>query len=153
MANTYTQIHLHVIFATKFRKAAISPQWEKRLYEYLIAIFHNHGHRVLAINGMPDHIHILFGMRPIQSLSDLIKNVKSSSSKWINENRLSSFHFEWQEGFSAFSYSKSQLPKVIQYIENQKNHHLKTPFTEEYTKILNDLGVEYDPKYIFKKPQ
>jgi putative transposase len=153
MANTFTQIHLHVIFATKNRNALIDNSWEKRLYEYLIAIIQNQGHKVLAINGMPDHLHLLIGFRPNQALSELIKKVKSSSSKWVNENRLSNYHFAWQEGFSAFSYSKSQLPKVIRYIENQKVHHQKTAFLEEYRKILTLLEIEFDRKYIFQEPK
>ncbi|MDF2157648.1 IS200/IS605 family transposase [Algoriphagus sp. CAU 1675] len=150
MANTFTQIHIQVVFATQFRKAQISPLWESRLYEYIIGIFNFYGHRVLSINGMPDHIHILFGFNPDQSLSDLIQKVKASSSKWINEEKLSPSKFSWQAGFGAFSYTKSDVPKVIQYIQNQKEHHQKKTFLEEYKKILKDLEIEFDPRYIFK---
>ncbi|GAB3221027.1 IS200/IS605 family transposase [Algoriphagus aestuariicola] len=150
MANTFTQIHIHVVFATKFRNAQINAQWESRLYDYIISIFSHYNHKVLAIGGMPDHIHILFGQRPDQSLSELIQKVKASSSKWINETGLTSSKFSWQEGFGAFSYTKSDLPKVVEYILNQKNHHQKRPFLEEYKKILSDQGIEFDSKYIFK---
>ena len=102
---------------------------------------------------MPDHIHILLGLRPEQSISELVQKVKASSSKWINEQSLTKVKFFWQEGFGAFSYTKSDLPKVIKYIENQKKHHKKTTFLEEYNKVLKDLEVDFDPKYLFHEPQ
>ncbi|WP_343849235.1 IS200/IS605 family transposase [Algoriphagus jejuensis] len=153
MANTYTQIHIQAVVATKFRKAQIDPIWEKRLYEYLIGIFHACQHKVLAINGMPDHLHVLFGFRPTQSLSDLMQQVKASSSKWINEERLTPFKFAWQEGYGAFSYTKSDVPKVIRYIENQKVHHERKPFLPEYRRMLENLEVDFETKYIFKEPE
>lgn len=107
MPNTYTQIHIHVIFAIQNRLSLISKSWEKRLYQYITGIIQNHGHKLLSINGMPDHIHILFGMRPSQSLSDLMRDVKGDSSLWINENKFVAGKFSWQEGYGAFSYSKS----------------------------------------------
>lgn len=150
MPNTYTQIHIHVVFVVQNRASLISEQWKSRLYKYIIAIIQNNGHKVLSINGMPDHIHILFGIRPTQSLSDLMKKVKGESSKWINENKLCVGKFCWQEGYGGFSYSKSQLPAVINYIQKQEEHHKRKTFIEEYTKILQDFDVEYDEKYIFK---
>lgn len=153
MANTYTEIHIQVVFATQFRDASISPKWESRLYEYIIAIIQNNKHKVLTINGMPDHIHILIGLRPDEGLSELIQKVKASSSKWINDEKLTTRKFSWQQGFSAFSYTKSHIPKVIQYIQNQKNHHSKTSFIEEYLEILKGFKIEFDPKYIFKLPE
>lgn len=153
MANTYTQIHIHLVFVTKFRNASIAKSWEKRFFEYIVAIIQNNNHKVLAINGMPDHIHILLGLRPEQPISELVQKVKASSSKWINEQGLTKVKFFWQEGFGAFSYTKSDLPRVIKYIENQKKHHKKTTFLEEYNKVLKDLEVDFDPKYIFHEPQ
>ena len=153
MANTFTQIHLQVIIAVKFRMGLISSDWESRLFDYLIAIIHNHGHKVLAINGMPDHVHILFGFRPNQSLSKLIQLLKASSSKWINEEKLTKYKFAWQEGYGAFSYTKSDVPKVVKYIIQQKEHHRKSSFLEEYRKILDNLEFEYNPVYIFKEPE
>jgi putative transposase len=150
MANTYTQIHIHTIFAVQNRISIISKNWEKRLYQYITGIIQNQGHKLLSINGMPDHIHILFGFRPNQSLSDLMRDVKGDSSLWINENKLVKGRFSWQEGYGAFSYSKSQISAVARYIENQESHHRKKTFIEEYTKILYDFDVEYDEKYIFK---
>ena len=113
MANTYTQIHIHFVFAVKFRNGIIqSKEWKDSLYKYITGIIQkNNGHKLLSINGMPDHIHILIGIRPSQSVSDLMKDVKQGSSLWINENKLAKCHFEWQEGYGAFSYSKSQIPK------------------------------------------
>jgi putative transposase len=150
MANTYSEIHIHFVFATQFKNALISESWEKRLYEYMIAIIHNHGHKVLAINGMPDHVHVLVGHRPEQGISDLVRIVKSTSSKWINEEELARSKFAWKAGFGAFSYSKSDLPKVINYIKNQKEHHKKFSFKEEYLKILKGFEVDFKPQYIFK---
>ncbi|ASB49112.1 IS200/IS605 family transposase [Alkalitalea saponilacus] len=150
MPNTYTQIHIHAVFAVKNRLSLISKLWEQRLYQYITGIIQNHGHKMLSINGMPDHVHILFGMRPIQSLSDLMRDVKGDSSLWINESKFVAGKFSWQDGYGAFSYSKSQIPAVASYIENQKTHHQKKSFMEEYTKILKDFEIEYDEKYIFK---
>ncbi|MCE7058014.1 IS200/IS605 family transposase [Algoriphagus sp. AGSA1] len=149
MPNTYTQIHIHLIFAVKFRKSQIQPSWKERLHQYLTGMIQANKHKVLQIESMPDHIHILFGMRPDQSLSSLIQNVKTESSKWINANKLSSSKFHWQDGFGAFSYSKSQLPQVIRYIQNQEEHHSKKTFNEEYKSILDAFDLEWDEKYIF----
>lgn len=153
MANTFTQIHLQVVIAVIYRMGLISPDWESRLFDYLIAIIQNHGHKVLAINGMSDHVHILFGFRPNQSLSELMQLLKASSSKWINEEKLTKYKFAWQEGYGAFSYTKSDVPKVVKYIIQQKEHHRKSSFLEEYRKILDNLEIEYNPVYIFKEPE
>ena len=150
MPNTYTQIHIHVVFAVQNRISLIQKEWQDRLYQYIIAIIQNHGHKVLSIGGTSNHIHILFGFRPVQSISDLMQNVKRNSSEWINKENLVTGRFSWQEGYGAFSYSKSQIPQVIRYIENQEQHHGKQTFLEEYKKILNDFGLEYDEKYIFR---
>ena len=151
MANTYTQIHIHFVFAVKFRDGIIQSKWKEDLYKYMSGIIQNNHHKLLAINGMPDHIHILIGLRPAQSISDLMKEVKQSSSKWINQNKLSNGHFEWQEGYGAFSYSKSQIGQVINYIQNQELHHEKKTFTQEYRDFLRKFEVEYDEKFIFKE--
>jgi len=150
MANTYTQIHIQTVFAVQNRQSLIRDEWKDDLYKYITAIIQNNDHKLLQINGMPDHIHILFGLRPVQSLSDLMKQVKQDSSKWINQNRLASGKFSWQEGYGAFSYSKSQLPRVIKYIQNQEEHHRKHSFREEYLALLDTHGVDYDERYIFK---
>ncbi|KIA83986.1 IS200/IS605 family transposase [Flavobacterium sp. AED] len=151
MANTYTQIHLHFVFAVKFRNGIIRSEWKDSLYKYTAGIIQNNNHKLLAINGMPDHIHILIGLRPSQSISDLMKDVKQSSSKWINENKLVNGHFEWQEGYGAFSHSKSQINKVINYIQNQELHHKKLTFIEEYLDFLKKFEVDYDERFIFNE--
>lgn len=151
MANTYTQIHIHFVFAVKFRNGIIQSNWKDSLYKYITGIVQNNKHKLIAINGMPDHIHILVGLRPSQSISDLMKDVKQGSSLWINENKLAKCHFEWQEGYGAFSYSKSQLTNVINYIENQELHHKIKTFREEYLEILEKFEVDFDGKFIFKE--
>ena len=153
MANSYTQIHLQVIFAVKKRTGLIQKEWKDELYKYITGIVQAQEHKLLAINGMPDHLHIFFGMRPIQSLSDLMQNIKQDSSKWVNQKKFIKEKFEWQEGYGAFSYSKSQVSRVISYIQNQESHHRKITFLDEYKKFLENFGVDYDERYIFKAPE
>jgi len=153
MANTYTQIHIHAVFAVQNRYSLIQKQWQEELYKYITGIIINNGHKLLQIGGMPDHVHILFGMRPTQSLSDLLKDIKRSSSKWVNENRLVKGKFSWQEGFGAFSYGKSQIKNVIHYIQTQEEHHTKKTFAEEYVEFLKIFNIEFDEKYILKNPE
>lgn len=152
MANTYTQIHVHAVFAVQSKLGLIQKEWQSELYKYITGIIQMQQHRLLAINGMPDHVHILFGLRPVQSLSDLMQDVKASSSKWINERKFVNGRFEWQQGYGAFSYSKSQLPDVIAYIGNQEIHHKKKTFLEEYKEFLEKFEVPYDERYLFKIP-
>jgi putative transposase len=150
MANTYTQIHIQVVFAVRNRQGLIQSHWKDELYKYITSIIKNHQHKVLQINGMPDHIHILIGMRPSQSLSDLMKQVKQDSSKWINTKGFINGKFSWQSGYGAFSYSKIELPRVIKYIQNQEGHHKMMTFQEEYVKLLKMHQVEFEEQYIFK---
>ena len=150
MANTYTQIHVHAVFAVQFRKAVIAPEWKVELYKYMVGIIQHYEHKVLAINGMPDHIHILFGMRPTQSLSDLMQDIKGDSSKWINQRGFVKNKFSWQGGYGAFSYSKSQIYTVINYIRNQEEHHRRKSFLKEYRELLEKFQIPYDDRYIFK---
>lgn len=130
----------------------IDPVWKEDLYKYMTGIIQNHGHKVIIINGMPDHIHCLIGLRPVQSLSELVKVLKKDSSKWINDNRLTTYRFRWQEGFGAFSYSKSHLKRVIKYIQNQEEHHRRASFTDEYLRLLEKNEVKYDDRFVFKEP-
>ena len=150
MANTYTQIHIQAVFAVQNRDCVIDKEWKHELYKYISGILTNNTHKVLAINGMPDHIHIFFGMRPIQSLSDLMQDIKADSSRWINEKKFIKGKFSWQEGYGAFSYGKSQIPQVIEYIQRQEEHHKKKTFSEEYKDFLEKFDVKYDERYIFK---
>ena len=153
MANTYTQIHLQFIFAVKYREGLINSAWKDQLYKYITGIVQNHKHKLLSINGMPDHVHLLIGMRPTQSVSELMQQVKGDSSKWINEKKYVKGKFEWQEGYGAFSYGKSQVPNVISYIQNQEEHHRKKTFVEEYIEFLKKFEIEYDERYILKMPE
>ncbi len=153
MANTYTQIHIHAIFGVQNRISLIREKWKVDLYKYITSIIQDYDHKLLIINGTSDHLHILFGMRPTQSLSDLMKEVKEYSSKWVNNNRLVYGKFNWQAGFGAFSYTKNQVSDVITYIKNQQQHHRKKLFSEEYKELLEEFGVSYDERYIFKEPE
>ena len=152
MANTYTQLHIQFVFAVKYRAALIDANWKKRLHQYLTGIFQSNDHKMLQINSMPDHVHIFLGMRPHQSISSLIQNVKAESSKWIKGQDLCRSPFAWQEGYGAFSYSKSHVPDVIRYIQNQEAHHKKEMFLDEYKRLLKAFEVKYDERYIFKEP-
>jgi putative transposase len=151
MPNTYTQLHIQFVFAVKYRKAQITKEWKERLYQYMTSIFQNHKHKMLQINSMPDHIHAFIGMRPHQSISDLMQIVKSETTKWINDEKITKFPFAWQEGYGAFSYAKSQVDHVIRYIQNQEEHHKKENFLDEYRKILTAFDIEWDEKYIFNE--
>ncbi|SDH21836.1 REP element-mobilizing transposase RayT [Pedobacter terrae] len=153
MPNTYTQLHIQFVFAVKFRAALIKADWKERLLKYITGIFQANNHKMIQINCMPDHIHIFIGMRPHQSISSLIQNVKTESSKWINGQGFCSGKFAWQEGYGAFSYSKSHIQQVIQYIQNQEQHHKKKTFLEEYSNFLKMFEIEYEEKYIFKEPE
>jgi REP element-mobilizing transposase RayT len=150
MANTYTQIHIHTVFSVQNRHCIISNSWKNELYKYITGIIKNNKHKPLAINGMPDHIHILFGLRPAQSISDLLQDIKGNSSKWINEKKFIKGKFSWQEGYGAFSYRKSDISQIINYIRNQQEHHRKKSFTEEYLELLKEFNIDYDERYIFK---
>ncbi|MDP2088502.1 MAG: IS200/IS605 family transposase [Flavobacteriaceae bacterium] len=152
MGNTYTQIHIQFIFAVKFRAGLLNSEWKEELYQYISGIIKSNNHKLLAINGMPDHIHIFVGMRPTQSVSELMQVVKANSSKWINEKKFLKSKFEWQEGYGAFSYSKSHVNKVIDYIKSQETHHNSKSFKEEYLDFLKIFEIDYDERYIFKAP-
>jgi len=153
MANTYTQIYLHVVFAVEGRQSLITLEHNDELQKYITGIVTAQRHKLIAINNMPDHLHLLVGLRPDAMLSDLVRDVKAGSSKFINEKRWVMGRFSWQEGFGAFSYARSQLGAVIRYIQNQQKHHAKKSFRDEYLELLGKFGVEYDQKYIFKTDQ
>jgi REP element-mobilizing transposase RayT len=150
MANTYTQIYIHVVFAVEGRQNLILPQHNDELQKYITGIVSGRRQKLIAINNMPDHLHVLIGLRPDSSLSDLVRDVKACSSKFINEKHWLAGRFSWQEGFGAFSYSRSQLGAVIRYIENQQKHHARKSFREEYVELLEKFNVDYDRRSIFK---
>ncbi|MBN1651520.1 MAG: IS200/IS605 family transposase [Bacteroidales bacterium] len=150
MANTYTQIHIQAVFSVQNRSCLLRKAWKNELFKYISGIIQNNGHKVLAINGMPDHVHVFFGLRPKQSLSDLMQDIKGDSSKWINQKGFINGRFSWQEGFGGFSYSKSQVNQVIDYIRDQEMHHRRKSFKEEYLEFLEKFEVPYDERYVFK---
>jgi putative transposase len=149
MANTYTQIYLHLVFAVRFRKKQIQKEWKEELYKYICGIVNNKNEKIYAINGVSDHIHILLSIKPDCPLSDLVGIVKANSSKWINGKHYMNNEFKWQEGFGAFSVSSSDISRVIKYIDNQEIHHQKQSFKVEYHELLDEFNVEYDERYLF----
>jgi REP element-mobilizing transposase RayT len=149
MSSTFSQIYIQVVFAVKGRENMIHNSWEEELYKYISGIVKNKGQKMLAINGMPDHIHFLIGMNPICCLSDLVREIKKSSNEFINERKFLKQKFYWQEGYGAFSYSHSALDNVIKYINNQKTHHKKQSFRGEYHEFLNKFQIEYKEEYLF----
>lgn len=149
MGNTFSQLYIHCVFAVKYRAAVIQPEWEERLHKYITGTVQNNGHKMLAINSVPDHLHLFFGMSPNQSISKLMQLVKGDSSEFINDHHFTKAKFHWQDGYGAFSNSRSQIDSVVKYVLNQKEHHKKVTFREEYSKILTDYEIEYDEKYLF----
>ena len=149
MANTYTQIYLHIVFAVQGRQNLIKKGHKEELHKYITGIIQNQNQKLIAINSMPDHVHLLIGMRPNIALSDLVRDIKANSSKFINEKKWVQGKFNWQEGFGAFSYSHSQLNMVVNYIRNQERHHSTKTFKDEYLEILERFNVEYKNEYVF----
>ena len=150
MAGTFSQIYIQTVFAVKGRDSLINQRWEEDLYKYITGIVQNKGQKMLAINGISDHIHFLIGMKPSCCLSDLVREVKKSSNAFIKERKFTKFNFEWQEGYGAFSYSHSALDKVINYIMNQKEHHKKQTFQDEYMSFLKKFAIEFKDEYLFE---
>ncbi len=153
MANTYKQLHLQFIFAVKYRAALIQKAWKEELHKYITGIVQRNDQKMMQINSMPDHIHIFIGMDNLtQSISGLVQNVKTESSKWINGKGFCDRHFNWQDGYGAFSYSKSHEQNVIRYIQNQEAHHKKEGMRQEFIRFLKAFEIDYDERYIFHDP-
>ena len=150
MANTYSQLYTHLVFAVKGRQSLIQPDWKETLYKYIAGIISNQKQKLMIINGMPDHVHILIGIKPDKSISELVRDIKSHSSSFIREQGFVKGRFEWQEGFGAFSVSQSQVPKLILYIQNQELHHKKRSFQSEYLEFLKDYEIDFKPEYLFE---
>ena len=149
MADTYTQLYIHIIFAVKGRQSLIPKQHKDELHKYITGIINSKNQTVIRINSMPDHIHILVGITPDIAISNLVRDIKANSSKFINKQRWVAGRFEWQTGFAAFSYAHSQLNTVARYIKNQEEHHSRQTFREEYLAFLERFDVPYNPKYVF----
>jgi putative transposase len=150
MPGTFSQIYIQVVFAVRGRDSLIDLSWEEELYKYITGIVQNKEQKMLAINGMPDHIHFLIGLKPSCCLSELVREVKKSSNDFINDKKLCKHKFYWQEGYGAFSYSHSNLSNVITYIMNQKEHHQKKSFKEEYVDFLNKFEIAHKQEYLFE---
>lgn len=150
MANTYTQLSTHVVFAVKGRENILNAKLRPELFKYISGILSKNNQYSLAVNGYKDHVHIFFELTPSKSLSDIVRIVKTNSSKWINENRFIPGEFSWQEGYGGFAYSRSHRDAVIKYIINQEQHHQQNTFREEYLGILKSFEISYDEQYIFE---
>lgn len=142
MPNTYTQILIQFVFAVKYRESKINSELRIPLEKYIAGVIQQNNHKLLAIYCMPDHCHILVGLHPTQSISDLARDIKSNSSKWINENKLTRSRFKWQTGYGAFSYAKSQLDATVRYIRNQPDRYKRKTFQEEYLTFLKNFNIE-----------
>jgi len=150
MANTYSQIYIQIVFAVESRQSLIDTEHNDELQKYITGIVSAQRQKLIVINNMPDHVHLLIGQRPDSALSDLVGDIKSGSTNFINRRRWVRGRFNWQEGFGAFSYSRSQLDTVVRYIKNQQRHHRTRSFRDEYVQLLDKFSVPYDERYIFK---
>jgi len=150
MANTYTQAYFHLVFSPKNREALIDRHWKNELEMYITGIIQNHGHKLLAINSIPDHIHIFIGYNLNQLIPDLVEEIKTSSNSWIKQKKLSPFKFAWQRGYGAFTHSHSQIDAVVKYIGNQQEHHRKKSFREEYLEMLQKNNIKFCDEYLFE---
>lgn len=150
--NTYSQLYVQFVFAVKYRSGLIQIDWEEQLHKFITTIDQNQQNKLLSINSAYDHTHLLVGLKPNQSCSELMEQVKGKSSLFINEKKFTKNKFRWQEGFGAFSYSRSQIDDVIKYILHQKEHHHKMTFREEYMGLLKKFEINYDEKYVFHEP-
>jgi REP element-mobilizing transposase RayT len=150
MADVFSQLYIHIIFTPKYREALIRPEWEIKLHKYITGIVQQRGHKLLAIGGMPDHIHLFIGLKPSESISSLVREIKKSSNVYIKENQLSRFPFSWQNGYGVFSHSHSNKGRVCDYILNQKEHHRVKTFRQEYEQLIEEFGIEKGRKELFE---
>ncbi len=150
MPNTFIQIYIQIVFAVKGRENLISDKWKSELFSYMSGIVTEKGQKSIIINGVSDHVHLFIVLQSGISISDLVRDIKNNSSKFINEKKLVAGHFSWQQGYGAFSYSRSHIDNVYNYILNQEQHHQKKNFKEEYLEFLNKFEIEYDEKYLFE---
>ena len=149
MPDTYSQMYVQVVIVVKYRQALIQKPWKDELYKYITGIITNKGQKLLRINGVENHLHLLINIKPNIALSDLMRDIKANSSGWISVQKFCNHKFQWQEGFGAFTYSKSQLDNVIKYIDDQEEHHKKQSFKDEYISFLKKFDVDYKTEYLF----
>lgn len=150
MAGTFSQLYIQIVFAVKGRQNLIQKEWSEELYKYIAGIIKGKNQKPIIVNGMPDHIHIFIGLRPVMSIADLVRDIKSNSSNFINEKKWIRGKFSWQEGYGAFSYSHSHINNVYNYILNQEQKHKEKTFREEYLEFLKNFEIEHDEKYLFE---
>lgn len=149
MANTYTQLHIQLVFAVKGRESLIQKSWKDELYKYITGIVQNNNHKMLQINGMPDHLHLFIGYSPNQKIPELVETIKTDSNHFIKRQGFCKYKFGWQEGYGAFSHARSQVNAVVRYIAKQEEHHRQKTFREEYLEMLQKFEVEYKEEYLF----
>src|SRR6266536_139793 len=143
IANTFSQIYIQTVFAVETRQSLIKPDFKEELYKYITGIVRNQGQKLIAINGMADHLHILIGLKPAMALANLVREIKADSTNFINERKLVRGRFNWQEGYGAFSYGYSQLDTIIRYIQNQEEHHQEQSFKNEYMSLLRKSDIAF----------
>jgi REP element-mobilizing transposase RayT len=145
----FTQLYVHLVFAVKYRERLLRPEIRSEIFSYISGIITNRKHKSIIINGVFDHIHLLIGLYVNDTISDLVGAIKKSSSTFINDRNWFVGKFHWQEGYGAFTYGKSQLDLIYNYIKNQESHHRKRSFREEYLELLKRFEIEYDERYLF----
>jgi putative transposase len=150
MANTFTQIYLQFVFAVQNRLSLIQSEWKEELYKYITGIVQNNRHKLIAINGTANHIHVFIGYKPHQLIPELLQDIKGDSSKWIQSKGFIHGRFQWQEGYGAFSYAQSQIANVARYIDNQEEHHREKDFNAEYRELLKKFEIPFDEKYLLR---
>ena len=150
MANTYHQIYLQTVFAVKYRQAMLDKTWRSKVQGVIGNLINETGCKTIIVNGVEDHMHCFLGLRPVVSVSDLMKTVKAKSSKYINDDKMTKERFEWQEGYGVFSYRQRDVDQIYKYIQNQEEHHQKHSFREEYLELLKEFEIGYDEQYIFQ---
>ncbi|MBS1529806.1 MAG: IS200/IS605 family transposase [Bacteroidetes bacterium] len=151
MAHTYHQIYIQTVFAVKYRKAVLENEWRSHIFAVIGNLINETGCKTIIVNGVEDHVHCFVGLRPAVSVSELMKTAKAKSSKYINDHSLTADRFEWQEGYGAFSYNRSHINKVYNYIKNQEEHHRNQSFKDEYLGLLKEFKIDYDEQYIFQE--
>ncbi|WP_154852930.1 IS200/IS605 family transposase [Cyclobacterium xiamenense] len=150
MAGTFSQIYIHYVFAVERRENLLEKPWREEVFKYIAGIIKGKKQKPIIVNGVSDHVHVFVGLKPVVSISDLVRDIKNNSSNFINDQNFLKSKFSWQEGYGAFSHSHSQLDTVYQYIANQENHHRKKTFKEEYIEFLQKFEIEYQEKYLFE---
>ena len=151
MANTYHQIYLQTVYAVKCRQAVLDKTWRSKVQGVIGNLINETGCKTIIVNGVEDHMHCFLGLRPVVSVSELMKTVKAKSSKYINDHKMTKERFEWQEGYGVFSYRQRDVDQIYKYIQNQEEHHQKQSFREEYQDLLKEFEIGYDEQYIFRE--